>query len=278
VAPAGWAGSYAAARRRGAAPPPSGGRGGGVVGAAGGGGARLQAGTFHGLSGAHAGSGRRIAHPEMRFYAGGSNSVRGYAQNELGARVVSVPVDRLLLPQDTASAPVCAPEEVVALTCSAAFLAETAFLARPTGGARLVEGSLELRFPLWGSVLGGAAFLDFGRVWDPAGAAAPPAFEYTPGGGLRYDTPIGPVRVDVGYRGTPVRDVPVVTSQIRPFDPARGDAAGDRIGADAAGELGLDWVEADDLALLEPTIRFRGGSRVAWWRGLQLHFSIGQAF
>ena len=241
-------------------------------------GGRLQAGTFHGLSGAHAGSGRRIAHPEMRFYAGGSNSVRGYAQNELGARVVSVPVDRLLLPQDTASAPVCAPGEVVALSCSAAFLAETAFLARPTGGTRLVEGSLELRFPLWGSVLGGAAFLDFGRVWDPTGAAAPPAFEYTPGGGLRYDTPIGPVRVDVGYRGRLVRDVPVVTSQIRPFDPARGDVAGDRIGADAAGAIGLDWVEADDLALLEPTIRFRGGSGVAWWRGLQLHFSIGQAF
>lgn len=241
-------------------------------------GGRLEPGTFHGLSGAYAGSGRRIAHPEMRFYAGGSNSVRGYAQNELGARVVSVPVARLLLPQGTADAPACAPEEVVALTCSAAGLAETAFLARPTGGTRLVEGSLELRFPLWGSVLGAAAFLDFGRVWDPAGAAAPPAFEYTPGGGLRYDTPIGPVRVDVGYRGTRIRDVPVVTSQIRPFDPARGDADGDRIGARSGDGRALEWVEADDLALLEPTIRFRGGSGVAWWRGLQLHFSIGQAF
>ena len=240
----------------------------------------LEAGVFSGLSGAPASTERRIAHPERRFYAGGSNSVRGYAQNELGARVVSVPVARLLLPQNlpkgSAIGPVCAPEEILALTCNAAGLTETWFLARPTGGTRLVEGSLELRFPLWGSTLGGAAFLDFGRVWEPMGEVEPPDIEYTPGIGLRYDTPIGPVRVDVGYRGTPVRDVPVVTSQIRPFDPDRGDVAADRIGSGGPVDKVLDWVEADDLALLRP--RFRFGSGAAWLRGLQLHFSIGEAF
>ena len=127
-------------------------------------------------------------------------------------------------------------------------------------------------------MLGGAAFLDFGRVWEPVGGADPPEIEYTPGVGFRYDTPIGPVRVDVGYRGTPVQDVPVVTSQIRPFDPGRGDADADRIGSGRPEGEALDWVEADDLALLRPSIRFRAGSGVAWWRGLQLHFSIGQAF
>ncbi len=242
----------------------------------------LEAGIFSGLSGASASTERRIAHPERRFYAGGSNSVRGYAQNELGARVVSVPVARLLLPQTlpngSAFGPACAPEEILALTCSTGGLAETWFFARPTGGTRLVEGSLELRFPLWGSVLGGAAFLDFGRVWEPVDGVEPPEIEYTPGIGLRYDTPIGPVRVDVGYRGTPVRDVPVVTSQIRPFDPGRADVVGDRIGSGGPVDEVLEWVEADDLALLRPRFRFRGGSGVAWWRGLQLHFSIGEAF
>lgn len=238
----------------------------------------LEAGTFRGLSAAPASPERRIAHPEMRFYAGGSNSVRGYAQNELGAHVVSVPVARLLFPQEDHAEPACVPEEILALTCSAAVLAERWFLARPTGGTRLIEGSLELRIPLWGSVLGGAAFLDFGRVWEPVGGADPPEVEYTPGVGLRYDTPIGPVRVDVGYRGTPIRDVPVVTSQIRPFDPVRGDVEGDRIGSGRPEGEVLDWVEADDLALLRPRFRFRGGSAVSWWRGLQLHFSIGQAF
>ena len=239
----------------------------------------LEAGVFSGLSGAPASTERRIAHPERRFYAGGSNSVRGYAQNELGARVVSVPVARLLLaqvlPQGSAIEPVCAPEEILALTCSAAGLAETWLLVRPTGGTRLVEGSLELRTALWGT-LGAAAFLDFGRVWEPVGGVEPPKMEYTPGIGLRYDTPIGPVRVDVGYRGTPVRDVPVVTSQIRPFDPSRGDVAADRLGSDRPEDEVLGWVEADDLALLRPSVRF--GRAVAWWRGLQLHFSIGEAF
>jgi outer membrane protein insertion porin family len=235
----------------------------------------LEAGVFKGLSGSDSG-GTQIAHPERRFYAGGSNSVRGYAQNQLGPQVVSVDVERLLLPQGDVSEAVCLPEEVAALSCSAAGLSERFFSARPTGGTRLVEGNVELRVALWGP-LGGAAFVDFGRVWDPDNRVGESETVLTPGVGLRYTTPIGPIRIDLGYRGTPVRDVPVVTSQVRPFDSSVDDP-NDRIGAGQAPEDVLEWVRLKDLALLDPLVRFRGGEGTPWWRGLQLHFSIGQAF
>lgn len=233
----------------------------------------MQSGPFKGITTTSGTSPSRIAHPEKRFYGGGSNSVRGYAQNQLGPQVVSLEVDRLVLPQRDGAA-VCGPEEVQALTCSAAGLAETLFSARPTGGTRLVEGNLELRFPLWGA-LGGVAFMDFGKVWDGVDLLGKSETALTPGLGMRYNTPIGPIRVDLGYRGNPIRDVPVVTSQIRPFNPEQ-DQPENRIGAGSPDEI--DWVRLEDLALLKPLVRFRGGDQRPWWQGLQLHFSIGQAF
>jgi outer membrane protein insertion porin family len=233
----------------------------------------LQSGPFKGITTISGTSPSRIAHPEKRFYGGGSNSVRGYAQNQLGPQVVSLEVDRLILPQGSGAA-VCEPEEVQALTCSAAGLAETLFSARPTGGTRLVEGNLELRFPIWGAV-GGVAFMDFGRVWDGVDLLGPSETALTPGLGMRYNTPIGPIRVDLGYRGNLIRDVPVVTAQVRRFN-ADQDQPEDRIGVGSAGEL--DWVKLEDLALLEPLVRFWGSDQKPWWRGLQLHVSIGQAF
>ena len=233
----------------------------------------LQSGPFQGIATTSGASPSRIAHPEKRFYAGGSNSVRGYAQNQLGPHVVSLEVERLLLPQGDGT-PICLPEEVLALACSAAGLPETLFSARPTGGTRLVEGNVELRFPFLGA-LGGVAFMDFGRVWDGTDRLGATQTAVTPGVGMRYDTPIGPIRIDFGYRGNPIRDVPVVTSQVRRFD-ADQDQPVDRIGAGGPNEL--YWVKLEDLALLDPLVRFRGGDDKPWWRGLQLHFSIGQAF
>jgi len=233
----------------------------------------LRSGPFQGIATTSGASPGRIAHPEKRFYAGGSNSVRGYAQNQLGPHVVSLEVERLLLPQGH-GAPICLPEEILALACSAAGLPETLFSARPTGGTRLVEGNLELRFPFLG-VLGGVAFMDFGRVWDGTDRLGATQTAVTPGIGMRYDTPIGPIRIDLGYRGNLIQDVPVVTSQVRRFD-ADQDQPADRIGSGSPNEI--DWVRLEDLALLDPLVRFRGGDDKPWWRGLQLHFSIGQAF
>jgi translocation and assembly module TamA len=76
----------------------------------------------------------------------------------------------------------------------------------PLGGNGLVDGTIELRFPIAGN-LGGAVFVDYGSVSDASGsptewqAALDPAnFQYAAGFGLRYATPIGPVRLDVAAR------------------------------------------------------------------------------
>jgi outer membrane protein assembly factor BamA len=66
------------------------------------------------------------------------------------------------------------------------------------GGIRRWESSLELRIPL-GKSLSLAAFGDMGDVH--AGKSF--RFDHlntSAGGGLRYRTPIGPIRLDVGYR------------------------------------------------------------------------------
>ena len=64
---------------------------------------------------------------------------------------------------------------------------------RPTGGTALVEGSLELRQRLRGN-WGLAAFVDAGAVSDDG---PPDALSVGVGAGVRYFTPIGPIRVDV---------------------------------------------------------------------------------
>ncbi|HUK66900.1 MAG TPA: BamA/TamA family outer membrane protein [Anaeromyxobacteraceae bacterium] len=70
----------------------------------------------------------------------------------------------------------------------------------PVGGAGLVDGGLELRFPIVGD-LGGVAFLDFGNVTFAARDALDLAdLQYAAGLGFRYKTPFGPVRLDIAAR------------------------------------------------------------------------------
>jgi outer membrane protein assembly complex protein YaeT len=95
----------------------------------------------------------------IRYFAGGSTSVRGFARNELG------PLD---------------PN------------------GQPIGGSRLYEGNLELRFPLYRE-LGGVVFLDTGWVWPESQNWALSDLAYGAGFGFRYATPIGPLGLDVGF-------------------------------------------------------------------------------
>ncbi|HUL58615.1 MAG TPA: BamA/TamA family outer membrane protein [Anaeromyxobacteraceae bacterium] len=76
----------------------------------------------------------------------------------------------------------------------------------PTGGNALLDGSIELRFPVVGN-LGGSVFLDAGNVTGPS--SVPTAYQKifdlgllqpALGLGLRYRTPIGPVRFEVAAR------------------------------------------------------------------------------
>lgn len=70
------------------------------------------------------------------------------------------------------------------------------------GGLSQLESSLELRVPLWRS-LTGVVFTDAGNVWANAWAIDFNDLRYDVGPGLRYMTPIGPLRVDLGYQLNP---------------------------------------------------------------------------
>ena len=73
----------------------------------------------------------------------------------------------------------------------------------PIGGNSLLAVSGELRAVLYGK-LGGVFFLDSGNVWARSGAFAPSDLRYAVGPGLRYQTPVGPIRFDFGYQLNPI--------------------------------------------------------------------------
>jgi outer membrane protein assembly complex protein YaeT len=94
----------------------------------------------------------------VRFFAGGPGSVRGFTLNRLG------PLDAN---------------------------------GDPIGGNSLIEGSLELRFPIAGA-FGGAVFVDFGNVFRDPFTYCLDEIRYAVGPGIRYNTPVGPLRIDFG--------------------------------------------------------------------------------
>ena len=239
--------------------------------------ARVQGGWIGAGSFALFGGGVDIIHPQKRFYSGGANSVRGFAQNQQGPRVLTVDVTPLLSDVSETVGPSCVPAEVMDLTCDANPLDDPAFgTPRPTGGRVLLEGGLEYRVPM-GPRVEAAVFADFGRVWAEEESADASSFEVAPGFGIRYLSPIGPIRVDVGYRFRGIEDLRVVTSQIRPFDPTM-DSDEDKIirFVNGAPER-LDFVLVDELAVLGPEVAYGPDPGFSLSR-FQLHLSIGQAF
>jgi len=233
----------------------------------------VSAGAFRGAL--SPGASGEIIHPDKRLYAGGANSVRGFGQNRLGPKVLYVrDVEKLLNPVKGTDSEPCTVEEITDLTCDAGFLPDQDFATRPTGGTSLIEGSVEFRFPVTGAFWEGAAFVDFGQVWEEDLGVDLRDLEFTPGMGIRYLSPIGPIRVDLAYRFDHGEHLQVVTSQVRPFDAARGDKETDKL--EGPGGT-LDWVASDELALLSPLVLW--GDHGPWsLRRFQLHLSIGQAF
>jgi len=212
---------------------------------------------------------RLIAHPQSRFYSGGANSVRGFAQNQLGPRVLTVDVGRLIEPRE-GGASVCTPASIATLTCDAGPLEDGDFSPRPTGGSKVLDGSVELRFPVVREWVQGAAFVDFGQVLSENAELRIGGLELTPGLGLRYLSPIGPLRLDVSYRTVGGQDLRVITSRIRPRLPDEEDSGLRTLGDG-------DWIVLNELAFLGPAVRF-GESQPFSWRRFQVHLSIGQAF
>jgi outer membrane protein insertion porin family/translocation and assembly module TamA len=73
----------------------------------------------------------------------------------------------------------------------------------PIGGDSLLAFSEELRATLRGN-LGGVLFVDAGNVWAESFGFKLGDLRYAVGPGLRYQTPVGPIRFDVGYQINPL--------------------------------------------------------------------------
>ena len=98
-----------------------------------------------------------------RFFAGGDTTVRGFALDRLG---------------------------------TAATLDPQGF---PQGGNGLLVLNVELRTPYWKS-LGVVGFVDAGNVFERVGDIDVGGLRVATGFGLRYRSPIGPLRVDLGFK------------------------------------------------------------------------------
>jgi len=69
----------------------------------------------------------------------------------------------------------------------------------PIGGAGLALANLEWRFPVFGAI-GGALFVDSGNVWSDWRDVNAGQFRWGAGLGLRVATPVGPVRLEYGWK------------------------------------------------------------------------------
>jgi outer membrane protein assembly factor BamA len=151
-----------------------------------------------------------------RFFAGGASSHRGFAENQAG-------------PRDP----------------------ETGF---PIGGKALLMNIVELRFPLLGDNIGGVVFHDSGNVYSSLNKLSFRTsqrnitdFDYMVhalGFGIRYRTPIGPIRVDLGYAINPPEFIGFKGTREQLFVP-----------------------------VIDPALRVR-----QQLSHFQFHFSLGQAF
>jgi len=122
-----------------------------------------------------------------RFFGGGADSLRAFPYNQAGPRDVGAP----LVPGGPASRP-------------------TGF---PLGGNATFFNNVELRFPLLGENIQGVLFHDMGNVFSSLSDVSLrfhqknlQDFNYTvhaAGFGIRYRTPVGPVRVDLAYSINP---------------------------------------------------------------------------
>ncbi len=109
------------------------------------------------LAGEAQGAGELSLPPDQRFYGGGSGTIRGYPYQLVG------PVFK--------------------------------YTDIPVGGTAIAAGSLEFR-QRFGAHWGGALFVDAGQV-SASLKPLPAEFRVGAGVGVRYYTPIGPIRLDV---------------------------------------------------------------------------------
>ena len=172
---------------------------------------------------------------DVNLTAGGPTDVRGWPSGLMGPKIPETRIEIL----DTGTQ------------------SDTVYSARrylPLGGLARISAAVELQFPFPGlsSWLSGHVFLDGGRVWTPDsryrfidGDLDQDRVYFSTGGGVGLDTPVGPVRVSLGYKLNPsamdVRDPGAVQDLI------------------LAGKPILD-------------------APVEKWRRFQLHLTVGRVF
>jgi len=105
-----------------------------------------------------------------RFYAGGDTTIRGFALDRVGTRHIPA------LPNDTLN------EDLL-----------------PIGGNGLVIVNAELRAPVSGG-LGVVGFFDTGNVFARVTDIDLGELRSAVGGGVRYKSPFGPIRLDIGFK------------------------------------------------------------------------------
>jgi outer membrane protein insertion porin family len=153
-----------------------------------------------------------VLHPRKRFYAGGSHSVRGFGENQLGPRVLTIPVASLQS-HDTLNVACTSGADVTLCNPNTGNLKDRDFQPRPLGGNFLVEGSIEAHFPVWQDLMG-AVFVDAGMLSQKTNPALPRRrAAITPGFGGRYRSPVGPIRADIGFAPGTTESLPVVTEK-----------------------------------------------------------------
>lgn len=110
---------------------------------------------------------------DMRFYLGGSDTVRGWGLRRLSPKVIL---------EDCKSNNTGPCEDGV-----------------PTGGQTMVLANFETRVRMFNKV-SMVAFFDMGDVRAGIRSFSPKNWNYSAGPGVRYESPIGVFRLDVGFR------------------------------------------------------------------------------
>jgi outer membrane protein assembly complex protein YaeT len=118
---------------------------------------------------------------DIEYYSGGTSSVRGWGRDDLGPKRASITYD----------------------TTSSGIEQKVRYV--PTGGRAFLNFNVEARKSLNGFIkgLGMAVFLDGGQVWGSIRRLEERPIQFGTGGGLRYNSPIGPIRIDLAYKINP---------------------------------------------------------------------------
>jgi outer membrane protein assembly factor BamA len=224
---------------------------------------RLRAGAVEGV-------GASFIPPQERLYAGGTNSLRGFQQNELGDAVyIARASDGALIKGDTTVTPVRFQVDSVGFGYDRVV---------PLGGNRLAVANLEYRVRdafLFPNVLQYTFFIDAGDVWNQG--KSKPQIKYTPGVGIRLTTGVGTIQLNAGYNRYPPK-----SGQIYFEDPTLAESSISPLYCVSPGNT-IDLVKTNGVFQAPPgspacEATYRPAARTKWYQRLVFTFSIGPDF